>query len=157
MRTTVAVDASFLGALLDQRARRAVPQGPDAIVDLIDNLSVQKAKVIVPTPALAEVLTHAPTVAQAYLGLVKRCACFQIRPFDDKASMELVRLLGTSHPAMKELLNFDRQIVAIARAYGATVLYADDEKVVQFATECGLPAVRFKELQRSPKHDNLHP
>jgi hypothetical protein len=64
---------------------------------------------------------------------MKRCACFQIRPFDDKAAIELVQLLGPSRGDTKDILNFDRQIVAIAKVYGASILYADDEKVVTFA------------------------
>lgn len=113
---------------------------------LIEDLSVQRAKVIIPTPALAEVLTERPGVGRFYLERIQRSACFQIRPFDDKAAIELAALLGTS--VTRDLLNFGRQIVAIARVYGASVLYADNEEVARFAAQCGIQAVRFKDLQR---------
>lgn len=114
------------------------------VARLIEQLSAQRAKVIIPTPALAEVLTQAPGVGRFYLARIQRWACFQIRPFDDKAAIELAQLLGTSVP--KDLLNFGRQIVAIARVYGASILYAEDETVVRFAVECGLQRVGFKDL-----------
>lgn len=146
LRTTVAVDASFLSVLLDKRARAAIENGPESVARLVENLSVQRAKVIIPTPALAEVLTETPGVGQFYLQRIQRWTCFQIRPFDDKAAIELAQLLGTS--VTKDLLNFGRQIVAIAKVYGASTLYADEEKVAQFGAECGLRVIRFKDLQK---------
>ena len=146
MRKAVAVDASFLIVLLDKRARASIKNGPERIAGLIERLSTENAKVIVPTPALADVLTRAPEAGQAYLEQINRCACFQVRPFDDKAAMELAQLLGQSVADQRDILRFDREIVAIARVYGAAVLYADDEKVAEFAAGCGLETVRFKDL-----------
>jgi predicted nucleic acid-binding protein len=140
MRKTVAVDASFLIAFLDRKARS------ESVAALIKDLSDQKAKVIIPTPVLAEVLTHAPDAAPAYMTQINRCACFQVRPFDDKASIELAQLLGTNVSNIRDILRFDRQIVAIAKVCEAAVLYADDEKVAEFAAESGLQAIRFRDL-----------
>ena len=130
MRKTVAVDASFLNVFLDKHAHSSIQNGPALVANLINNLDGERAKVIIPTPALAQVLTHHPRAGQAYVEHIRQCACFQIRPFDDKAAFEL-----------------DRQIVAIAKVYGASVLYANDEEVVKFAAECGLQVVRFEDLQ----------
>lgn len=146
MRKTVAVDASFLILLLDKRARVSIKNGAEEIARLIDRLSIENAKVIVPTPALADVLTRAPEVGQSYLEKIHKCACFQVRPFDDKAAIELAELLGKRVADQRDILRFDRQIVAIAKVYGASILYADDEKVAEFAAGCGLQTVRFKDL-----------
>jgi len=43
-------------------------------------------------------------------------------------------------------LRFDRQIVAIAKVYGATTLYAGSEEVAAFAAECGIEARSFNDL-----------
>lgn len=145
MRKAVAVDASFLAAFLDKRARSSIQNGPAWIANLINDLDGERAKVIIPTPALAQVLTHHPRAGQAYVEHIKQCACFQIRPFDDKAAFELARLL--SEKPTKNILKFDRQIVAIAKVYDASVLYANDEEVVKFAAECGLQVVRFEDLR----------
>jgi predicted nucleic acid-binding protein len=140
MRKTVAVDASFLKAFL-QPANRA-----QEISKLIDALSNENAKVIVPTPALAQVLTHSPGTAESWMRTLNTYSCFQVRPFDDKASFELTRLLGESVSGLRDILRFDRQIVAIAKVYGASVLYAEDEQVIQFAAACGIGSKRLKDL-----------
>jgi predicted nucleic acid-binding protein len=140
MRKTVAVDASFLRALLESGSRT------DPISKLIQELSSENAKVIIPTPALAQVLTHAPMKAEAWMRTLNTYSCFQVRPFDDKASFELAQLLGESASGLRDILRFDRQIVAIAKVYGVSVLYADDEQVAQFAEECGIRAKRLKDL-----------
>ena len=140
MRKTVAVDASFLAALLDRRARTS------SVAGLIEQLSGENAKVIIPTPALAEVLTRAKEAAPAYLEQINRCSCFQVRPFDDKASIELAELLVERVGGMRDILRFDRQIVAIAKVYGATTLYAGSEEVAAFAAECGIEVRRFNDL-----------
>ena len=129
----VAVDASFLAILLGNRATS------------ISDLDSENTKVIIPTPALAQVLTHGPKVSQAELEQIQKSARFQIRPFDDKAAIELAYLLGQN--VTKNILKFDRQIVAIAKVYGAGVLYANDDEVVKFAVECGLQVTRFEDLR----------
>ena len=140
MRRTVAIDASFLTAMLDQRARTA------AVADLILQLSRENAKVIVTTPALADFLKHAGEAGPFCLDRLNKCACFQVRPFDDKASIELARLLGEQAAGLRDILRFDRQIVAIAKVYGAATLYADNEQVAEFAAQCGVDVKRFKDL-----------
>jgi hypothetical protein len=140
MRKTVAVDAPFLKTFLDKRNR------PHSVTHLIKTLSAENTKVIIPTPALAEVLTHGPDSAQIWMEAINTCACFQVRPFDDKASIELTELLGKTAAGIRDILRFDRQIVAIAKVYGASVIYADDEKVAEFAAECGIVAKRLKDL-----------
>ena len=64
----------------------------------------------------------------------------------DRASFELAQILGANASGLREILRFDRQIVAIAKVYGVSILYADDERVVTFAGECGIPAKRLKDL-----------
>jgi predicted nucleic acid-binding protein len=140
MRKTVAVDASFLRAFLDPAIRT------EAISNLVQKLSAENVKIIVPTPSLAQVLTRSPERAQEWMQILNGNSCFQVRPFDDKASFELAQVLGESATNLRDILRFDRQIVAIAKVYGVSVLYADDEQVTQFAEECGIPAKRLKDL-----------
>jgi hypothetical protein len=140
MRKTVAVDAAFLDAFLNSRKRS------EAVLNLIRALSIENVRIIIPTPALAEVLTRRPDAAQNWTRDINRFACFQVRPFDDKASFELAQILGVNASGLRDILRFDRQIVAIAKVYGASVVYADNEQVFTFAKECGIPAKRLKDL-----------
>jgi len=140
MRRTVAVDAAFLEAFLNSRTRS------ETVSTLIRKLSSENARIIIPTPSLAEVLTRHPDTASDWIRDINRYACFQVRPFDDKASFELTQILGENASGLRDILRFDRQIVAIAKVYGVSVLYADDDRVVTFAEECGIPAKRLKDL-----------
>jgi predicted nucleic acid-binding protein len=140
MRKAVAVDSLFLRAFLESANRT------EAVSKLIQALSSENAKVVVPTPALAQVLTHSPTKAEGWMRTLNTHSCFQVRPFDDKASFELTQILGESVSGLRDILRFDRQIVAIAKVYGVSVVYADDEQVTQFAGECGIHAKRLKDL-----------
>src|SRR5262245_50107332 len=106
MRKTVAVDASFLKAFLVRPGR------PASITSLLRVLSAENARVIIPTPALAEFLKLMPESAQSCLETINKSACFQVRPFDDRASIELADLLGGNVGGVRDILPFDRQIVA---------------------------------------------
>ena len=139
MRKTVAVDAAFLKALIDPQSRSS------SVLLLIQHLSAENAKIIIPTPALAEFLKLNPQ-SHTTLDTINRSACFQVRPFDDKASVELAELLDGQVGGIRDILPFDRQIVAIAKGYGASIIYADDEKVADYAAQCGIPAKRLKDL-----------
>ena len=111
MRKTVAVDASFLNVFLDKHAHSSIQNGPALVANLINNLDGERAKVIIPTPALAQVLTHHPRAGQAYVEHIRQCACFQIRPFDDKAAFELAQLLREN--VTKNILKFDRSKIMV--------------------------------------------
>src|SRR5260370_14387295 len=61
----------------------------ERIDGLIESLSAKKAKVIIPTPALAEILMAGQHTAQKYIETLKGFSCFQIRAFDERAAIEL--------------------------------------------------------------------
>jgi hypothetical protein len=43
-------------------------------------------------------------------------------------------------------IRFDRQIVAIAKVHEATAIYSDDEDLITFAEQQGIPCVRVRDL-----------
>ena len=60
--------------------------------------------------------------------------------------IELAELLGQNVGSIRDILRFDRQIVAIAKVYGANTLYTEDENVTVFANECGIAVKHFKDV-----------
>ena len=73
-----------------------------------------------------------------------------VKPFDEIAAIELAAIEheargkgdkrgGSAAPWTK--VKFDRQIVAIAKAHGATRFYSDDEDVIKFGTKAGLEVI----------------
>jgi predicted nucleic acid-binding protein len=157
-----AFDNSFLTLTLNRTGAASVPKAVELVDDLIVELDKKKAKIIIPAPTLTEVLLKAPKSGQSYLEKIKSYSCFQIKPFDEKAAVELAETLiasiGKSRGrkiVSKMKVTFDRQIVAVARAHGATEMYSDDKEVRAFAAECGMEAFGFSDLKLSPKQEKL--
>jgi predicted nucleic acid-binding protein len=157
-----AFDNSFLTLALAKKGPASVPKAVELVDDLIEKLEAKKAKVIIPTPTLTEVLLKAPKSGPNYLEKLKSFACFQIKPFDEKAAVELAETLLASAgrkrgkgAVSKMKVTFDRQIVAVAKAHGATEMYSDDKEVRDFSEECGIEAYGFADLKLSPKQGKL--
>ena len=90
----VAVDATFLTLLLNPNAEpRPNPKTNTAtthcqlrIEALIEKLTQQKAKIIVPTPALAEALCAAES-AEQYIAPLSQLSAIEIAEFCTKAAI----------------------------------------------------------------------
>lgn len=52
-------------------------------------------------------------------------------------------------------LKFDRQIIAIARVQGQTVIYSDDEDIAKLADPLGLEVIPVNELPLPPEDRQL--
>jgi len=157
-----AFDSSFLTLLLNKKGASSIPRAAELVDDLIQDLEKKKAKVMIPTPTLTEVLLRIPKTGPTYIERLKGFSCFQIKPFDEKAAVELAETLlasigkkRTRKDVTKIKVTFDRQIVAIAKAHGATEMYSDDKNVRDFAEECGIEAFGFADLKSSPKQEKL--
>jgi len=144
----VAFDASTLIYLFDDQA--AAPTDPsigkpvercrDRIEHLIATLAKAKAKIIIPTPSLAEVLVRAQDGAPERLRILKSSKHFKIVPFDERAAVEFAATQtvrhtnGTKSPSSpRTKAKFDDQIVAIAAVEGVTKIYSDDSDIAKVA------------------------
>lgn len=149
----VAFDASILVYLLDENA--AAPLDPDTnqpvtacrerLNHLVATLARNNGKIVVPTPALAEVLVKAGSAGPGWLRLLSGSKHFRIAGFDQRAAVECAarqaeRKVGAARnpgsPRWKP--KFDDQIVAIATNENATIIYSDDSDIA------GLAAGRFQ-------------
>lgn len=102
---------------------------------------------IVATPVLAEVLVRAGAGAPEVLAEIATAARIKVRPFGQKAAVELAIMTldairagdkrGGSDQAWQKV-KFDRQIAAVARSEGAELLFADDLGLVRFAQLLGM-------------------
>jgi hypothetical protein len=162
MTRRVAFDASFLAALTDQ----ATPIRPgddggesetrDRLAYLIERLDEEDADLVIPTPALAEVLSVAGRDATAVLVELDQQARFRVVPFDQRAAIEC----GLQIQAMlkkrrgdgdaKQALKYDAMILAITLVEQATALYTDDMKLRDRAKAAGLAAFTFADLPARP-------
>lgn len=159
----VAIDNTFLTLMLYPKARP--PQDPstkkpveriaDRIEKLLEDLDSESERIILPTPVLSEFLILAGKDGPAYLERLSGMKSILIKPFDEKAAIELAarevedretggKRAGSGSPWAK--LRFDRQIVAIAKTNEVRRLYSDDEDVGKFAPRLGIEVVRTWEL-----------
>jgi len=153
----VVFDTSFLVPLLDPRVK-GVGQVDVKLTHLIDTLDKQKDVVIVPTPALSEVLIGAGDAAPQYLEILSKTPRFRIASFGTRAAVEAAerhrqavrkndKKEGTESWAK---VKFDRQIVAIAKVEGAERIYSNDADIHRFGKAEGLDVVRLQDLPDPP-------
>lgn len=150
-------------APIDADTDEPVARATERIEYLIDSLTTDQEKILIPTPVLSEVLVHAGEAFQPYIETLNGQACFKIVPFDQKAAVEAAlalkdaiergghRVDAANPDATKTKVKFDRQIVAIAKAEGAHAIYSDDEDVHRYAVRAGLKAYRTAELDLPPE------
>jgi hypothetical protein len=158
-----AIDATMLLLLL--RPGTKVPAGVDGIEIekpkeriefLIQRLQRDKTKLIVPTPALSEALVRAGNEGSLQIvEYINKYAVFRIEPFDTRAAIELAALsreaLGRQGKrggatGVWAKVKFDRQIVAIAKVAGASVIYSDDGDVATLAKQMSIKPIGLADL-----------
>jgi hypothetical protein len=134
----VAFDASVLVFLLDENASAPLGEDGGQIADcqtrvshLIAELQRSKAKIVIPAPALAEVLVYGGSAAAEWLSILNTSRHIVVSPFDERAAveysvMEQMRISSPRTGVPRPKAKFDQQIVAIARVEGAERIYSDD-------------------------------
>lgn len=150
----VAFDNTVLSLLIfpdaDQRQGKdgqTVDYARERVIGLVQSLEDERERVVVPSPALAELLVTEGADVQDILSTLRSSSYIRIESFDERAAVELAMRLRAARrvgdqregvPITKSEMKFDRQIVAIALVSGASVLYSDDIGVARFAAGCGL-------------------
>lgn len=137
-------DATVLVYLLDADAKAPLDPSRGAPIEccadrvnhLLSELQEMKARIVIPTPSLAEVLVKAADAAGEWLAQLNRSRHFHVVPFDARAAVEYaameserLRVAGRRTAATRAKAKFDAQIVAIAAIERATVIYSDDADI----------------------------
>jgi hypothetical protein len=161
----LAIDQSFLELIVypegkpprDPATGLPIERLPDRIDELTQAWQDDGETVIIPTPALSQFLILAHHQASDYLAKLIASSYFKIEDFDTRAAIELAaihigamqsgkrRKRGDSNATWAKV-NFDRQIVAVAKVNRATVIYTDDEEMIKFAKRMGMETVSSWEL-----------
>lgn len=159
---TVAFDNTMLSILLNPDG--AIPEDPETgqpvqeakarAESVIQQLQKARRKIIIPAPACAELLTAIGPDAQQYLNVIGRSRVFEIGNFDARAAAELALLnrdtfhnhdqKNRAEPYQKRKV--DRQIIAVAKVYGATEIYTDDAGSAKRARMCGITPIGIAEI-----------
>lgn len=144
----VAFDASILIYVFDPQANapnnpitgKPVDRCHERVNHLLATLQQQDAKIIIPAPALAEVLVRISTGVPDLLRILHTNKYFRIAAFDERAAIEFAvsqadRLKsGNRHgSSSRTKVKFDDQIVAIAAVENVTIIYSDDGDISNLA------------------------
>ena len=164
----VVFDATLLLLLLRPNAGRPVdssgnpiPAIQERLNHLVQRLEARKTRIIIPTPALSEVLVHAGAAGPDILATLTRSTVFKVEPFDTKAAVEAALMTkaaidsGNKRSGLAATwakVKFDRQIVAIAKVFAVSAIYSDDPDVRALAAAENIPVISLAELPLpSPK------
>lgn len=123
---------------------------------LVNKLQKAREKLIVPAPALSEVLVRAGTAAsQQIVEYLNKYAVFRIEPFDTRAAIEVAAMTRDaiakkakrgSSDATWAKIKYDRQIVAIAKISGSNTIYSDDGDIKNIAKLSNINVVGLADL-----------
>ena len=91
---TVAFDATILLPLLnptvqgpaDRTTGEPLESCRERIDHLIEVLEKKREKIIIPTPALSEMLVHSEKAAAQYLSALRATGAFKVEGFDERAA-----------------------------------------------------------------------
>ncbi|MYE12023.1 MAG: PIN domain-containing protein [Gammaproteobacteria bacterium] len=146
-------------SIIDPATDEPVTNAQGRIDHLVKTLEERREPVVVPTPALSEVLVHAGDAMAHYLEVLNGSAWFRIVPFDQRAAVELATILREAPPARKlrvgvtgtrASLKFDRQILAIARVAGEATIYSDDDDMTTLGRPLGFDVIKTHQLPLPP-------
>jgi predicted nucleic acid-binding protein len=155
-------DATYLVVLLNPNAAPAkdrnglpVSMFKERVEYLTADLNASGEQIGIPAPAMAEVLVRAGKGKAQFVAILSDRWRFQILPFDARAAIEASDLIALIKPNSQSLANhakikFDIQIVAIAKAEDASVIYADDEDIERYAKRWKIPVKRICDLPLPP-------
>jgi hypothetical protein len=139
----------------DARTGRPVVNAKRRAENLVAALEKNRQKIIIPTPAVAELLTAIGPTAQEYFSIIAKSRLFEVAAFDVRCAIELACLnrdiFATTDPKnpdeIYQKIKIDRQIIAIFKVAGVENVYTDDNGFAKRARLCGMVPVFTSELE----------
>lgn len=154
----VVFDTTFLIPLLDPKAPEPVAATRLKIRYLLSELEKAKEVIIVPTPALSELLVKADAAGPEWVRILSKSARFRIAAFETLAAVEAALMTATAMAAgdkkggLKDWtkVKFDRQIIAIARVTGSRCIYSHDPDFKTLVGTGGPQVLDLNDLSMPP-------
>ena len=154
----VAFDTTFLALMFVPEAAKTctVDRAKERVDFLLSDIHGRGDKIIIPTPALSEILVKSGKARNDIIQILAKSSKFVLAPFDERAALELSLMTdavltqkdkkgGATGTHVK--VKFDRQIVAIAKVAGAFKIYSEDHSVRAIATREGLTACGIADIK----------
>ena len=147
-------------APIDPSTKNPIENMRERVDFLIQRLEKDRTKIIIPTPALSEILVRAGRAGPQYLAQINSTSVFRTAPFDERAAVEVAAMTRSALDSGDKRggaegtwakIKYDRQIVAIAKVQGATTIYSDDSGVKTLGNGIGLTVIRLFDLPLPPE------
>jgi|ERR1700733_9304005 len=151
----VGFDTTFLTWLFVRTAKHRVPNAKERVEYLISELSGRGDQIVIPTPALSELLIKTGVATSKILDEIKGNPRFIIAPFDLLAAIELALFSDATlskadkrqgSTAIWSKVKFDRQIVAICKVLRTSCIYSDDGDVKATGKREGMPVYGVEDI-----------
>lgn len=171
----VVIDATTLMLLL--RPDVGIPTGPgnvkvdhpiERLQHLVETLEKRREKIIIPAPALSEVLVKVTGKdAEKIVDYVASQSIFRVEPFGQRAAIEVAVMTrnsadGGRKPAKRDpqstyaKLKYDRQIVATALVVKAKTIYSDDRDIRAIAKRAEIQVLGLADLELPPEDAQMN-
>lgn len=132
----------------------------ERVNNLVETLTRERAKIIIPTPSLAEILVKADAAGPEWLRIVSESRAMRVSPFDLRAAVEFAAIqaerkrTGNKSAEPKQKAKFDDQIIAIAKVEGADVIYSCDDGLAK-AAPAGIEVLSVTALPLPPQDPQI--
>lgn len=164
----VALDASMLmlflrpdsGVPIDPNTSKPVTHPRERIAHLIDTIERGGGSVVIPAPALSEVLVRAGPAAPEIVQIIQKSSALVIAPFAERAAIEAAEMTASAIQQKDKKdgsvdtwakVKYDRQIVAISKVEGVDTLYSDDLGIANVANRAGINVVKLSDVELPPE------
>lgn len=152
-----AFDSSFLTLLFVPNAPCSIDRGRERVDFLISDIHGRGDQILIPTPALSELLIGVGHSRSQILHELTKNPKFILGPFDTRAALELSLMTeGTKKHSTRgkrgqssatwAKVKYDRQIIAIAKVFGARTVYTEDNDVRKLAQAVGMTVKGVSDL-----------
>jgi predicted nucleic acid-binding protein len=150
-----AFDATFLTFLFVPNAPCKVDRARDRVDNLIGDIHGRGDRIIIPAPALSELLIGVGHSKNQILHELTHNPKFLIAPFDTRAALELALMLESvlrrgrkkgKAGGNRAKIKYDHLIVAIAKVCNASAIYSEDADIHKIAGRLGLKAKSVSDL-----------
>lgn len=140
--------------MLNPKSRVLVDLGKERLKGFIARAEKERRKIVIPTPATAELLTAIGPTSADYLRVINRKAVFEVRPFDEVAAMELAFLNRDVFAGLDkknkleawQKIKVDRQIIAIAKVADCEQILTEDDGLANRARLCDIEPIKLADL-----------
>jgi hypothetical protein len=152
----VTFDTTFLTLMFIPDAPHDIPDAKARVDFLLSDLHGRGEKVIIPAPALAEILIKSGKAKERIIKELAKSSKFMLAPFDHLAAFELALMsdaafttkdkrAGATETWVK--VKYDRQIVAITKVNAGTAIYSDDSHMRALGEREGLKVVAVSDIK----------